>query len=270
MRDLNLTPKVSIILAINYDHGFLRDAINSILDQSFEDFEFIIIANNCSDKLWLELNKFTDLDSRIKIKRLKIGGLIFALNYGLEIAKGEYIARMDADDISKRDRLVYQVNYLNEHKNTIVLGTQIELINENNQLLGLQGKKRPVNEFDINKQLFKNSPLAHPTVMFRKEEIIKIGGYKYGFYGEDYELWLRCRENQYKMENLDEILLQYRIHGNQETDLNAYRKISDPVSALIFLYLKKTNNFRFFKGLIFQSRVYFFTVNFIKKVLGSK
>ena len=111
MRDLNLTPKVSIILAINSDHGFLRDAINSILDQSFEDFEFIIIANNCSDELWLELNKFTDLDPRIKIKRLKIGGLIFALNYGLAIAKGAYIARMDAAALSTSDLFVYQIHY---------------------------------------------------------------------------------------------------------------------------------------------------------------
>ncbi|WP_314338666.1 glycosyltransferase [Acinetobacter guillouiae] len=270
MSELNLIPKVSVILPINSDHGFLCDAINSILNQSFKDFEFIIVANNCSDKLWLELNEFANLDSRIKIKRLKIGGLIFALNYGLEIAKGEYIARMDADDISKRDRLIYQVNYLNEHKSTVVLGTQIELIDENNQLLQRQGKKRPVNDFEINEQLFKNSPLAHPTVIFRKEEIIKIGGYKYGFYGEDYELWLRCRENKYKMENLDEILLQYRIHNNQETDLRSFKKISDPVSALIFLYLKKTNNLKFLSGLLFQSKLYFFMVNCVKKVLGSK
>lgn len=265
---INDTPLISVILPVNADHGFLNDSIKSIQNQTFKEFEFIIVANNCSDDLWHYLENIAIEDKRIKPVRLKMGGLVFALNYGLELAQGSYIARMDADDVAKNNRLEIQINYLEQNSDVVVLGTQIEFIDENGNLKHKQGKARPLSDHDIKENLYRNSPLAHPSVMFRKNEIIKIGGYKFGFYGEDYDLWLRCKEQNYKLENLDQILVQYRIHGNQETDLSSFRKISDPVSALIFLYLKKTNNLKFLKGLFYQSRFYFKSVNFVKSILG--
>ena len=92
-------------MAVNKDDGFLNEAIQSIISQSYSNFEFVIVANNCTDSLWSAINAWAEKDCRIKPFRIKIGGLAFALNYGIEQTHGDYILRMDADDIAMPDLL---------------------------------------------------------------------------------------------------------------------------------------------------------------------
>lgn len=212
--------KLSIILAVNRLDDFLPHAINSILEQTYNDFEFIVIANNCDYLLWNYLKQEANKDSRIKIFRTKIGQLVFNLNYGLNIATGEYIARMDADDISLPTRLEKQVKYLDEHKDVNLCGTNITKIDENGEIIEESCVRVFTNE-SIRKALFYYNPVAHPSIMFRRCDMINRKGYLWSGWGEDYEYHLRCsRDQEYKFNILEDVLLKYRISSNQMTSNN--------------------------------------------------
>lgn len=206
---------ISVILPVNRDDGFLEQAVNSILNQTYSSFELLIIANNCNNELWDKIQLIRKKDIRIQAHRLNLGGLVFALNYGLNIAKYEYIARMDADDIALSNRFKLQIDFLEKNPEIVILGTQIAYIDELNKERPIKASFLPVGSKDLCKISYLKCPLYHPTVMFRKTPIMKIGAYKYGFYGEDYELWLRCMHEGYNIANLEEILLKYRIHSSQ-------------------------------------------------------
>ena len=110
-------------MAVNKDDGFLNEAIQSIISQSYSNFEFVIVANNCTDSLWSAINAWAEKDCRIKPFRIKIGGLAFALNYGIEQAHGDYILRMDADDIAMPDLLEKKIAFLQDNPEVVILGS---------------------------------------------------------------------------------------------------------------------------------------------------
>lgn len=257
---------LSVLLPINKDHGFFEDCIKSILNQKFNDFELLIIANNCSDELWMKILELSVNEDKIKPFRLELGGLTFALNYGLNIASGKYIARIDADDLCLPNRFITQIEYLEKKPSTIVLGSQFTQIDQNNNIIQ-QKSNLPITTQEIRKYSYKNCPIAHPSVIFRKKEIIAIGGYKFGFYGEDYELWLRCLDNDYQIENLDISLIYYRIHENQETDLKNLKKIFSPVSTILFYYFTQTKNHKYLLSIFTKNKYYFKTGEIIRKLL---
>ncbi|RSO33702.1 glycosyltransferase [Acinetobacter lactucae] len=248
------SPKVSIILPVNRDDGFLKDSILSLLNQVFKDFEILVIANNTSDELWEYIEELQKLDSRIKIFRVKLGGLVFALNYAISIAKGKYIARMDADDISLEQRIITQVEYLDNNPNISILGTQIQYINELGDKLGQQASQLPSNFFKIRKIAYYKCPLYHPTVMYRKDDILKLGGYKYGFYGEDYELWLRAIHEGFEIANLNEVLLYYRVHANQVSNTSRIKNLY--IAQMLWIFLKKYKNYKYFFGILLQKNFF--------------
>lgn len=246
-----MSVKVSVLLPVNRDDGYLDTAVDSILNQTFRDFELLIIANNCTDDLWFKIENFKKLDIRIKIFRLNLGGLTFALNYGLNIATGEYIARMDADDISLPERLQKQVDFLDKNTSVVILGAQISYIDDEGDLSLFTASILPKNPSE--KVAYYKCPIYHPTVMFRKSTILAIGGYKYGFYGEDFELWLRCIKNNLKIVNLPDTLLNYRIHDNQVSSTSVEKNIY--IYAMFYIFLKKYKDYNFLKGMLFQNKV---------------
>ncbi|PSV32331.1 glycosyltransferase [Photobacterium sp. GB-72] len=200
----------SVIMCVNRDDGYLSEAIESILMQDYENFEFIIVANNCSDDLW---NSLLILDDRrVKAFRTNVGQLTFNLNYALDKSKGDYIVRMDADDISLPDRLSYLNHYLGTSSEVDILGTSALFVNE----LGeeLYSYCPPLDNIKM-KMLFKN-PFVHPTVVMKKSFLMKLRGYSGGFQSEDYDLWLRARrDGDVVFKNTDKITLKYRINQNQ-------------------------------------------------------
>ena len=221
---LSPDPFVSVIMAINKYTPYLEDAINSILEQEYKDFEFIIVANCCEMSLINYLNTFKD--PRIRIFVSDICQLSYNLNLAIGKATGELVARMDADDVSLPGRLSQQVLYMRNNRNIDVLGSSYEIIDAEGAILGQCEK--PVTNSKIRAQLFFKNPLCHPSVMYKRSTILKVGGYLGGRVSEDYGLWLRlARDPLVIFENTREALLEYRIHENQSKgDLLAYEEVS--------------------------------------------
>ena len=187
-------PEISIIAGA-YNIGACRTfdkSITSMLDQTFTDFEFILCDDGSTDNTWDLLSAYAEKDSRIVLLRNEKNlGLAASLNKCLEIAKGEFIARHDCDDYCDPTRLEKQLAYLKEHTDISVLGTQSYLFDEN----GVWGKVAFPTDIK-NKDFLFTSPYRHGSVMFRREALIKAGGYrvcKQTYRCEDYDLFMHMQ-----------------------------------------------------------------------------
>ena len=210
-------PLVSVIMAtFNEPAKYIKEAIESILNQTFSNFEFIIIDDSTNQETIDAINSYMH-DSRIIIIREDTRiGFARALNEGLKIAKGQFIARMDADDISFKDRFKIQLDYLNAHKKIDVVGGNIQIINEQGTIVSQ--RKYPNNKIKLSFSTIFRSPVAHPTVMFRRSIIDNQLFYDEFFTkAEDLEFWFRLRYNGYKIANLSSNLLYFRISGDLAT-----------------------------------------------------
>jgi hypothetical protein len=196
-----------------YNGGsFLLPAAHSILNQSFRDFEFIILDDGSTDGSGARLDQIQQEDKRVRVVHQENLGLIHALNRGCGLARGRYIARMDADDIALPGRLMLQAKHMESHPTDVLLGTAVEFINSHGHRL--LAAPRPQEDQEIRAALYDGSPFWHPTVLFRKNSFLTAGGYRNVPYAEDYDLWLRMAERG-SLANLPELLLQYRIHPDQ-------------------------------------------------------
>ena len=212
-------PKISVIMPVYNAEKYVAEAIKSILNQTYDDFELIIINDASQDKS-LEIIKSFD-DSRIKLLNNKTNlGCTISLNKGIKIAKGEYIARMDSDDISLPERFSKQIDYLEKNPRISVVGTYLISIDENgneNKPKANISSQSIIDNFDIflKWKLFFGNCFAHPTIMARKKVFDHLGLYQNQWkYAEDYEMWLRISLTQYSINNLPDTLLKYRCHKN--------------------------------------------------------
>ncbi|WP_196601128.1 glycosyltransferase [Pectinatus frisingensis] len=206
---------ISIVMATYNDRvKYLELAIDSILKQSYNSFELIIVDDSDDVNCIAYLEKKAKMDKRIiVIHNEKKLGFVKSLNVGLSRARGKYIARMDSDDISLPNRLLEEINYLEEHDNVSILGTCIYIIDDDGNVTGKRIYK--IDNKDIKKIAFFRNPMAHPTVMFRSSIFKKLVGYNETFLmAEDYELWLRALKKNIVFHNLPEKLLKYRIGRN--------------------------------------------------------
>lgn len=203
-------PLVSVILPVYNGERFLKEAIESILNQSFSNFELFIINDGSIDSSLAIINSFQD--DRIIVINQQNRGLAAALNVGISKSSGKYIARMDADDISMYNRFKTQVDYLEKNTDISVLSGAVDYIDQNGKTLG---RSFPVTyERIMNDMLFLVGCIVnHPAVMIRKEDLDMIGEYSelIGERFEDYQLWIRFINKGFKIKNLSEILLQYRM-----------------------------------------------------------
>ena len=193
---------------------FLRAAVESILGQSFRDFEFIIIDDGSTDRSGSILDSFQKCDVRVRVHHREHRGLIESLNEGCWLAQGRYIARMDADDIASKDRLMSQVDFMEAHPQIGILGGAVEWITRTGESLVIQ--RRPAEDAEI-KAAFRDRlcMLWHPTVLLRKEVFAWAGGYRsVAVSAEDYDLWPRVADH-FQFANLDQVVLKYRIHPYQ-------------------------------------------------------
>ena len=205
----------------NYNNEkYLPEAIESILKQSFKDFEFIIVDDCSTDNSWDIIEEYAKKDSRVRAYRNYVNsGVSKTLNNGLDKCSGELIARMDSDDISFKTRFEEQLKLIDVGFD--VVGSGIELINSNGKKIGL---RKYSNEID--KVIRIESPLAHPSVMFKRELIEKYGKYENNFpVSQDYDLWLRFYSNGAKIINSSKVLLKYRIHKTQVKTLKTKKVI---------------------------------------------
>lgn len=205
-----LSPKVSVIMPVYNGQDYLSQAIESILNQTFTDFEFIIIDDGSTDNSFNIIQSY--YDPRIVLIRNETNlKLIASLNKGLNLAKGKYIARMDADDISLPGRLAKQVEFMDKNPSIGLCGTWAELFGECEQSFW-----RFTDDPDIVKcMLIFGCCIVHPSVMFRRT-ILETGLCYSDLYphAEDYALWVHIAQ-QYKITNIPEVLLKYRKTGSQ-------------------------------------------------------
>lgn len=209
-------PMVSVLMSVyNEPEEWMREAIDSILGQTFTDFEFIIVNDNPERKLNREvLSDYAKQDKRIVILENEENiGLTKSLNKGLKVAKGKYIARMDADDISLPERLKKQVDFMENHEKVIVCGTDVEYFGNRNLMRHDWIKQ---NNRDIKAQMLLTSCFVHPSVVIRHEVLLKRRVcYDVDYQqSQDYRLWERLSDYG-EFFNIKERLLKYRISYNQ-------------------------------------------------------
>ena len=204
-------PKVTVLMSVYNGEKYLNEAIDSILGQTFKDFEFLIVNDGSTDKTAEILESYNDPRIKIINNRKNIG-LTKSLNIGLRVAKGEYIARQDADDISMPERLKKEVEFLEKHRDYAVVGTFLKILNEDSEIIFTLEK--PIEDTNIREFLKKDNCIAHGSVMIRKTYLLNVGLYYNEFIEEsqDYELWLRISE-KYKMYNIPEYLYMWRNHN---------------------------------------------------------
>lgn len=255
-------PLISCLLPVNRDLGFLSLAIESILNQSLKDFELIVIANNSNAETLKTIRSFKD--DRVTLVETEIGQLPFALNLGLHHANGRYIARMDADDISHPDRFKTQVSFMHSHPDVDILGTNFQAINENGDDINFTRNLRKEHS-EIFKWLPITCPIFHPTVMTKKETLLNLKGYAYGFYSEDYDLWFRARREGCIFHNLEDKLLKYRIHPNQATNKEKRIRIRKEELSLRIREFLVTKDVFFLFGIILQSSPFQFIMRLKKR-----
>lgn len=216
-------PKISVVMSVYNGEKYMRESIESILSQSEKDFEYIIIDDGSTDTSLKIINEFQKKDPRIKVLSRKNKGLVYSLNEGLQLAQGEYIARMDADDISHIDRFERQIKYM-EEENLVVCGSFAEKIDTLGQKVGEM--TYPPSSVTIKSFALLHNPFIHPSIIFKKDSIEKVGGYKAFFrHIEDYELWTRLIY-RYKTGNIPLTLLQYRVHDEQITQKKHFSMVS--------------------------------------------
>ena len=205
---MNKTSRISVLMSVYNGERYLREAVDSILAQTFEDFEFIIIDDGSTDSTRAILESYDD--PRIVIMHHENIGLTKSLNRGLAMARGELIARMDADDVSKPERFEKQVEFMEAHPEVGVLGIVSNVIDEDGKML--YRWKLPVTHRAIMGRMLSGNPMVHSSLIFRAPLLKSLGGYNEEMeLAQDYELLLRLTEVA-ELSNLPECLHRYRLN----------------------------------------------------------
>lgn len=211
-----MQPLVSIVMPIYNCEPFLKDAIRSMLNQTYSDFELIGVNDGSTDSSGSVLEHFAAIDSRVVAVHQPNGGIVSALNTGLAISKGSLIARMDGDDISLPERIELQVHYFQQHSEISAVGTGAQFIDE--QGIKAELHLLPTSHEEINTALSDATyAILHPTLMVKAGAIRAVGGYDPAFrIAEDLDLFLRLGE-RFRLANLPEVLLLYRRRAHSQT-----------------------------------------------------
>lgn len=209
-----MSPDVTVLMPARNAAITLPAAMRSILCQSFRGFEVVAVDDGSDDETLSVLRSFAAEDRRVRVVSIEKSGIVGALNAGLSESRGEYIARMDADDLAGRDRLRLQAAFLDAHPRTVAVGSRVRIFPRGVVRPGMAHYERWLNSVvtpsDITRDMFIESPLAHPSVMFRRREVESLGGYRDMGWPEDYDLWLRMAEAGMGIAKLPETLLFWR------------------------------------------------------------
>lgn len=225
---------VSIVMPVFNGEAYLKESIESILKQTYTDFEFIIVNDGSTDDSLRIIKDYAKNDRRIVLISRENKGLVASLNEGISQASSKYIARMDADDISHPDRIEKQLQFFKENS-VDILGTCVEVFGD------VDEKSRLFNEKKLNIPFGADNAeelilthwycLAHPSIMMKREVFFTLNGYK-NAYAEDLELWLRALNNGFRIYKMPEKLLKYRLHEQSKTNRDNekdYRGIRDAI-----------------------------------------
>ncbi|MDY0281978.1 MAG: glycosyltransferase [Salinivirgaceae bacterium] len=209
----NTAPAVSVLMAVYNGSRWLGEAIESVLGQTFTDFEFIIVNDGSTDDSLNIIQKYANQDSRIVLVSKENTGVADSANCGLHLANGKLVARMDADDICKPYRLHKQVAFLKAHPEVALVSGAMEYIDENGAVFG---RTYPItSQAAIRHRILQHSNvIVQPAVTMRRDTAIDCGGYCSGLtMGEDAHLWLKMIRKGYLLAVLPEPVIAYRVRG---------------------------------------------------------
>jgi glycosyltransferase involved in cell wall biosynthesis len=222
-------PPLSVILPVYNGEAHLDEAIRSIRAQTYRAFEFLIIDDGSSDRSLDIIERHAAEDGRIRVRTRPNRGLIETLNEGLAIARGQYVARMDADDVALPKRFRRQIEFMTEHPRCVLLGSSVVFIDETGH------EDRPhhcfINDATIRHALPVEGAVLHPAAMFRRSAVLEVGGYRAGYVAaEEYDLWHRLAHVG-QLNNLAEPLLRYREWKGRVSTRHAavQRRVADRI-----------------------------------------
>ena len=212
---------ISVIMPVHNAGEYLIDAVKSILEQKNVKLELILVDDHSNDDAIKNLPKFVSQDNRIKFSSSESRGVVAAMAVGFSLAKGDYSARMDADDFALPNRLFEQLNYLQKNPEVGISGAQIKIISNANIEKGFTLYEEWLNQSclpeEIERELFVESPIPNPTAFFRRESYERLNGYHDSEWAEDYDMWLRAHALGIKMGKPKGILLHWREHEGRLT-----------------------------------------------------
>ncbi len=214
-------PVVSILMPCYNATGTIEEALSSLADQTLSDYELIAVEDGSSDQTLEILQAWSGQDARIQILPQPHTGITQALNNGLTRCRAPYIARMDTDDRSHPERLAMQVNYLDSHPQIAVVSSLVAGFPAHQVRRGfeiyLEWLNALVSNEAIRREIFIESPFPHPSVTFRRDLIVREGGYQEHGWPEDYDLWLRLYLSGAKFAKIPRVLLEWREHPQRLT-----------------------------------------------------
>lgn len=230
-------PKISVIMPVYNTEKYLPEAIESILSQSYSDFEFIIIDDCSSDASYEICEKYSKKDDRIKLYRNEENRWIsYTRNKLISLASTDYIATQDSDDISLKNRLELSYEFLLKHKDYWVVSGGNIIINEKSEIIWYRKYSD-----NIKNIILKKSPISQPSSMFRKDVFQRLWWYdKKLNYWEDYDLWLKMYANNLRIKNLSNNLIKYRVHNNQSKSL----KLKQTIKNTLFIQERAIKNYK--------------------------
>ena len=249
-RPIQNNPKISVILPFFNAEDTLKRAIRSITNQTYQDFECILINNNSTDNSPSIASSLAKEDSRIKIIEESEQGIVFASNSGFQQAKGEFIARMDADDEALPERLKLQAEFLEKHPEFVAVGGLVEYKSDFHSFRGFKKYVDWVNSVISYEQIktnrFIDSPIVNPSAMWRRETGEQHGMYKNGDFPEDYEMWLRWLEAGVKISKVPKYVLKW--HDSKKRLTRNHSIYSDDAfyqikTFYLYRWLEKNNPF---------------------------
>jgi hypothetical protein len=206
-------PLLSVVTTVFNGEAHLAEAIESVLDQTFPDFELILVDDGSRDQTSAIIQDFAARDARIRFVNLAHVGRVEALNTGCRMARGEYLAIQDADDVALPERFESQMNFLQQHQEVALLGAGVHKITSDGQKFATV--IFPTRNEEIKENLLMQGCLAHSTTVMLRCAVVEVGGYRRAFPpAEDYDLWLRLAE-RYEVANLPQVLVNYRVHSQQ-------------------------------------------------------
>lgn len=244
----NKKPLVSIVMPVFNAESFLIEAIESIIKQTYDNYEFIIVNDNSSDSSWRIIQEYQKIYPKkiktINLKRTLNSGGDAPANLGIKLAKGKYIARMDADDISYPTRIEKQVNFLEKNKNIFIVGASANIINKSGSIIGT--KNVPLTNSDIFRQYALVHPMIHPTVMFRNRTIKTTFFYQNKYSANnDYYTFFKLINKGYQFANLPEKLIKYRIYGNNNSLKNIKKTFLNTLKIRLYIFNKFSYKYSF-------------------------
>lgn len=215
------TPAVSVLLPCYNAAGTLDEALHSLVNQTFTDFEIVAVDDGSNDATAEILTDWGQRDRRLSVVRQPHEGIVGALQRGLEACRAPLVARMDTDDHAYPERLASQVAFLDAHPRVTAAGCLVRAFPPDQVRTGfrlyIDWLNSLVTNTDIRREIFVESPLAHPSVIFRRAEVVAAGGYQEHGWAEDYDLWLRLYLAEAEFGKVEEVLLDWREHPDRLT-----------------------------------------------------